>query len=138
MDSSALLALQSSQFSAKAKAFDAIQAQATKTFSAPDATPSAFSAMVSAQGATAAGGKAKPTQARNAELGQQFETMALSNLLAPMWDGLKTDGPFGGGQGEEAMRSFYVDAIAKQMAKKGGLGISAMMQKELLKLQGAA
>ena len=36
------------------------------------------------------------------------------------------------------MRSFYIDAIAKEMAKKGGVGISSMMQKELLKLQGAA
>jgi len=75
---------------------------------------------------------------KNAKLGQEFESMALSQLLAPMWEGLKTDGPFGGGQGEEAMRSFYVDAIAKEMAKKGGIGISSMMQKELLKLQGAA
>jgi len=76
--------------------------------------------------------------AKNAELGQKFETMALSSLLTPMFEGLKTDGPFGGGQAEGTMRSFYIDAIAKQMAKKGGIGISNMMQKELLKLQGAA
>ncbi|MGZ3305705.1 MAG: rod-binding protein [Asticcacaulis sp.] len=76
--------------------------------------------------------------AKNAALGERFEAMALSNMLSPMWDGLKTDGPFGGGEGEEAMKSFYIDAIANQMAKRGGVGISAMMQKELLKLQGAA
>lgn len=91
----------------------------------------AFGDSVSAHTATA-------TTAKNAKLGQQFESMALSQLLAPMWEGLQTDGPFGGGQAEETMRSFYVDAIAKEMAKKGGIGISAMMQKELLKLQGAA
>ncbi len=87
--------------------------------------------------AMAAAAHAKTT-AKNAKLGQDFESMALSQMLAPMWEGLKTDGPFGGGQGEEVMRSFYVDAIAKEMAKKGGVGISNMMQKELLKLQGAA
>ncbi len=76
--------------------------------------------------------------AKNAALGQKFETMALSNMLSPMWDGLKTDGPFGGGEAEGTMRSFYIDAIAKEMAKKGGIGISSMMQKELLKLQGAS
>ncbi len=76
--------------------------------------------------------------AKNAQLGQKFETMALSNLLSPMFEGLSTDGPFGGGQGEETMRSFYIDAIAKEMSKRGGVGISHMMQKELLKLQGAA
>ncbi len=55
-----------------------------------------------------------------------------------MFEGLSTDGPFGGGEGEQAMRSFYLDAMAKEMAKRGGVGISNMMQKELLKLQGAA
>lgn len=73
-----------------------------------------------------------------AKLGEEFESMVLSQLLAPMFEGLETDGPFGGGHGEEAMRSFYVGAMADQMAKRGGVGISSMMQKELLKLQGAA
>ena len=74
---------------------------------------------------------------RNAKLGLDFETMCLSNLISPMFDGIKTDGPFGGGQGEEAMRSFYIDAMAKGMAQRGGVGISDMMQKQLLKLQEA-
>lgn len=74
----------------------------------------------------------------NAKLGEEFESMVLSQLLAPMFEGLETDGPFGGGHGEEAMRSFYIGAMADQMAKRGGVGISSMMQKELLKLQGAA
>lgn len=73
----------------------------------------------------------------NAKLGLDFETMCLSNLLKPMFEGLSSDGPFGGGQGEEAMKSFYIDAIARQMAKHGGIGISDMMQKQLLKLQEA-
>lgn len=86
--------------------------------------------------ASAAAARGEGTD-RNAKLGLDFETMALSNLLKPMFDGLKTDGPFGGGQGEEAMKSFYIDAIAKQMAQHGGIGISNMMQKQLLKLQEA-
>ncbi len=73
-----------------------------------------------------------------AKLGEEFESMVLSQLLAPMFEGLETDGPFGGGHGEEAMRSFYIGAMADQMARRGGVGISSMMQKELLKLQGAA
>lgn len=74
---------------------------------------------------------------KNGKLGLDFEAMCLSNLLSPMFEGLKTDGVGGGGEGEEAMRSFYVDAIAKGMAQRGGLGISAMMQRELLRMQGA-
>ena len=61
--------------------------------------------------------------------------MCLTNLLSPMFEGLQTDGPFGGGHAEETMRSFYVGAMAGQMAKRGGIGISDMMQSQLLKLQ---
>ena len=71
----------------------------------------------------------------NAKLGLDFETMCLTNLLSPMFEGLQTDGPFGGGHAEETMRSFYVGAMAGQMAKRGGIGISDMMQSQLLKLQ---
>jgi len=71
------------------------------------------------------------------KLGLDFESMVLSQLISPMFEGLSSDGPFGGGEGEEAMKSFYIDAIGKEMAKHGGVGISALMQKELLKLQGA-
>jgi flagellar protein FlgJ len=109
LDSSALLTLQASQMTAQSQ---------TQT------------------GALSALAHAKDPK-KNAKLGQDFETMCLSNLLSPMFDGLSTDGIGGGGEGEAAVRSFYVDAMAKEMAKRGGVGISSMMQKELLKLQGA-
>lgn len=96
----------------------------------------------SAQTAAQAGVQQQATSAlghgkSNAKLGLDFEAMCLSNMLSPMFEGLSTDGPFGGGQGEDAMRSFYIDAIAHQMARRGGIGISDMMQKQLLKLQEA-
>lgn len=108
MDTAALLTLQNAQTSA--------QPQAQKTLTAAMNT----------------------SRDQNGKLGQDFEAMCLSQLLAPMFEGLTADGPFGGGQGEEAMRSFYIGAMANEMAKRGGIGISDMMQKELLKLQGAA
>ena len=92
------------------------------------------SAQTGAQASTLAALNNKD-KGKNAKLGLDFESMCLSNLLKPMFEGLTTDGPFGGGEGEEAMRSFYIDAMAKQMAMRGGLGISDMMQKQLIKLQ---
>ena len=106
MDSAALLTLQAAQ----SQAATAQQGQATAALS---------------------GGTGKS----NAKLGLDFETMCLTNLLSPMFEGLQTDGPFGGGHAEETMRSFYVGAMAKQMAQRGGIGISSMMQSQLLKLQ---
>lgn len=111
MDTSSLLTIQSAQ----AQAQTAQQAQATKAVA-----------------------HAGADSGKNAKLGLDFETMCLSNLLAPMFEGLSTDGPFGGGEGEAAMRSFYIGAMAGQMAKRGGVGISSMMQAQLLKMQEAA
>ena len=55
-----------------------------------------------------------------------------------MFEGIKTDGPFGGGQGEEMFRSLMVDEYGKQIAARGGFGLAAKMQAELLKHQQVA
>lgn len=111
MDSASLLTLQSAQ---------------TQTATAQQTQVSA-AVMQNATG--------KGSGKSNAKLGLDFETMCLQNMLSPMFEGLKTDGLFGGGEGEETMRSFYIGAIAGEMAKRGGLGISDMMQKQLLQMQ---
>ncbi|UDF02578.1 rod-binding protein [Asticcacaulis sp. AND118] len=71
------------------------------------------------------------------KIGDEFEHMVMSQMLKPMFEGLETDGMFGGGEGEEAFRSFYLDALAGQVVKSGGIGISDQVQKQLLALQEA-
>jgi len=67
---------------------------------------------------------------------QDFEASFLSIMMQQMFAGLKTDGPFGGGPGEEMFRSVMTDAMAKQMAKGGGIGIAPSVEREMLKMQG--
>jgi flagellar protein FlgJ len=67
---------------------------------------------------------------------QKFEATFLSSMLQEMFDGVETSAPFGGGQGEAMFKSFMTDAMAKQMAKGGGIGIAAEVQREMLKMQG--
>lgn len=67
---------------------------------------------------------------------KQFEAQLIGLLLQPMFEGLSTDGPFGGGEAEGTYRSFMVDAIGKQVAKVGGLGISGPVAREMLRMQG--
>lgn len=105
-----------------------MDSSALLTFQAAQTTAQSGTQAAVTSAATHAGGK-------NAKLGLDFETMCLSNLLSPMFEGLQTDGPFGGGEGEAAVRSFYIDAMARNMARRGGLGISDMMQQQLLKMQ---
>lgn len=71
-----------------------------------------------------------------AETAQAFEAQFLSTMLQPMFSSLSTEAPFGGGNAEGMFRSFLTDAIAKQTARAGGIGVSDVIQREMLKLQG--
>jgi peptidoglycan hydrolase FlgJ len=71
-----------------------------------------------------------------AKTAQDFEASFLSVMLQSMFQGVKQQEPFGGGQGEEMFKSFMSEAMAKQMAKAGGIGLSQSVQAEMLKMQG--
>jgi Rod binding domain-containing protein len=67
---------------------------------------------------------------------EDFEAMAIGQLLAPMFetvDHSKT--MFGGGDGEAAWRPMMVSALAKQMAAHGGLGLARPVMQQLLHIQ---
>ncbi|HEX4262107.1 MAG TPA: rod-binding protein [Acetobacteraceae bacterium] len=78
-----------------------------------------------------------PAQVAAAEKGaQKFEAMALGALLEPMFDTMDaTGGTFGGGQGEAAWRPMLVQAMAKQIAAAGGLGLAKPVLAQMLALQ---
>ena len=70
---------------------------------------------------------------------QEFEAMALNQLLAPIFetvDGSK--GPFGGGPGEAAWKPMMVTELAKAMARQGGLGLAGPIMQQMLRMQEAA
>ena len=77
---------------------------------------------------------AKRAQIR--DTAERFEATFLSSMLQQMFDGVEPAAPFGGGPGEAMFKSFLTDAMAKQMAKGGGIGIAAQVQREMLKMQG--
>lgn len=76
----------------------------------------------------------QPT-AQMRETAEAFEASFLSQMLKPMFEGLSTDGPFGGGQAEETWRSFMIDAMAKQTVKAGGVGLADQVVSEMLRMQ---
>jgi Rod binding domain-containing protein len=67
---------------------------------------------------------------------QKFEASFLTTVLQTMFQSLPTAPPFGGGPGEEMWRSFLAEAMAKDMARRGGLGLTGAVEREMLKLQG--
>lgn len=73
--------------------------------------------------------------ARMRETAEQFEASFLSQMLKPMFEGLKTDGIGGGGEAEGQWRSFMIDAMAKQTVKAGGIGLADQVVAQMLRMQ---
>ena len=69
---------------------------------------------------------------------QDFEAVALNEFLKPMFDTVDLSStPMGGGEGEQAWRPMMVDAVAKQIAHAGGLGIAAPVFRQMIQMQEA-
>ncbi len=75
------------------------------------------------------------SEAEVREITQEFEAIFISQMLRNMYGGIEVDPVFGGGYAEEVFRDVLLDEYGRVMAKSGGVGISDMVQKELLQMQ---
>jgi flagellar protein FlgJ len=73
--------------------------------------------------------------ARMRETAEAFEASFLSQMLKPMFEGLSTEAPFGGGEAEGTWRGFLVDAMARQTVRGGGIGLADQVVAQMLKMQ---
>lgn len=66
---------------------------------------------------------------------QDFEAFFLSRMMESMFEGVSTDGMFGGGEAEKIYRSLLLDEYGKEMAKLGTIGVKDYVMDAILKLQ---
>lgn len=67
---------------------------------------------------------------------QDFESMALGQLLTPMFDTVDTSkGLFGGGEGEAAWKPMLLTELAKGISAHGGLGLARPVMQQMLRMQ---
>ena len=66
---------------------------------------------------------------------EEFEALFLAEMIAPIFETVETDGPFGGGSAERIYRSLMVQEYGKALTQTGGVGIADAVERELLKLQ---
>ena len=76
---------------------------------------------------------AQADRARHAA--NEFEAVFLNEMLAPMFEGLSTDGLGGGGAGEEMFRPMLIDQYAQAIQHAGGIGIADQIVRELTRMQ---
>ena len=72
------------------------------------------------------------------ETAEQFEASFLAQMLKPMFEGISTDGPFGGGEAEGTWRSFMIDEMAKTTVRAGGIGLADTVMAEMIRMQGGS
>lgn len=76
-----------------------------------------------------------PVPGKIRETAEAFEASFLAQMMKPMFEGLETDGLFGGGEAEATWRGFLVEAMAKQTVRAGGIGLADQVMSQMLKMQ---
>jgi Rod binding domain-containing protein len=66
---------------------------------------------------------------------EEFESVFLAQFIETMYQGIATDGFFGGGKGEEMFRSMLLEKHAQGMARSGGIGLADAVYAEIIRLQ---
>lgn len=66
---------------------------------------------------------------------EDFEAFFVTTTLESMFDGVKTDGLFGGGTGEKIYRSMLFNEYGKLMAKSGTVGVSEQVMNSIIAMQ---
>jgi Rod binding domain-containing protein len=79
------------------------------------------------------GKAATPAQVRKAA--EDFEAVYVAQMLGPMFEGLSSEPPFGGGMAESFWRSLQLEEYAKAIVGNGGIGLADAVMRELLRAQ---
>ena len=67
---------------------------------------------------------------------QDFEAVFLAQMIGHMWTDLPTDGKFTGGFAEQIWRKHLHDAMGKELAAAGGVGLAEQIQAQMLSAAG--
>ncbi len=66
---------------------------------------------------------------------QDFEAFFISKMMESMFEGVSTDGMFGGGHAEKIYRSLLINEYGKSMAKTGSIGVADSVMRSLIEMQ---
>lgn len=93
--------------------------------------------MINKTPATTAPSTLPPAQQQKiAKAASDFESMAINQLLTPIFNTVdQSKSMFGGGEGEAAWKPMMVTAIAKQMTANGGLGLAQPIMQQMIRMQ---
>ncbi len=74
-------------------------------------------------------------KAKIADTAEDFEAFFISRMMESMYEGVSTDGMFGGGNAERMYRSLLLNEYGKQMAKTGSVGVKDDIMRSIIEMQ---
>ncbi|MFK7838820.1 MAG: rod-binding protein [Bdellovibrionales bacterium] len=69
------------------------------------------------------------------EAAQEFEAVFIAEMMKPMFEGIKHDGTFGGGKGEEIFHGMLVQEYGKLISQTGSVGIADNIKDAMIRMQ---
>ncbi len=66
---------------------------------------------------------------------EDFEAFFMTKMMESMFEGVSTDGIFGGGHAEKIYRSMLFNEYGKEMAKVGSIGVKQNILDAIIKMQ---
>lgn len=79
--------------------------------------------------------KSAKTNAKLERAAKEFESVFISEMMKPMFEGLETDGLFGGGQGEKIFRGIMLQEVGKVIASSDRVGIAPKIKDAMIRMQ---
>lgn len=67
---------------------------------------------------------------------EEFEAVLISEMVNTMFSTVETDSMFGGGHAEEIYRGMMGQEMGREIARRGGLGLTPALMNEVIRMQG--
>ncbi len=71
------------------------------------------------------------------ETAKEFEAVFMTEMMKPMFEGIETAAPFGGGKGEEVFQGFLLQEYGKLLSQTGSVGIADQVKQQMIQMQEA-
>jgi len=71
------------------------------------------------------------------EAAREFEAVFVAEMMKPMFEGIETEAPFGGGKGEEVFRGMLLQEYGKIVSQTGSIGIADQVKEAMIRMQSA-
>lgn len=102
-------------------------------------TPDISTALMQADTNRISSAKISPKKMHEIDVAsKEFEAVFISEMMKPMFAGIKTNEMFGGGKTEDVFRGVLLQEYGKMISETGQIGIAEHVKTEMIKMQGGA